>query len=160
MEDRFIKYTKLYVLIFLLFLSIPVIIALTMGILYGFAKLISSRPVDMLYELGIISVPAAIFSTVYYIFFKRTKSHPSAVVKIISRFVFIAGFCICLLVLSRDYMKFFKTSVFDTEGYWGFSLLFLAGNIAALFIIAIIQAFSTNKEEDWLEKRKRTGKDL
>ena len=160
MEDRFIKYTKLYVLIFLLFLSIPVIIALIMGVLYGFARLISSRPTTIIYELAIISLPAAIFTTVYYIFFKRTKSHPSAIVRIISKGIFIIGICICLLVLATDYKSFFDNPVFGTEGYRGFTLLFLAGNIATLFIIAIIQAFTTNKEEDWLEKRKRTGKDL
>lgn len=161
MEDRFIKYSKLYFLIFLLFLSVPVIIALLLGLFYGFAKLISSRPTTIIYELLILSLPAAIFTTIYYVFFKRTKTHPSAAVRIISNIIFLAGFCSCILVLVQGYKKFFdKSSIFDVEGYWSFTLLFLAGNIATFFIVAIIQAFTTNKEEDWLEKRKRTGKDL
>jgi len=160
MEDRFVKYSKLYFLIFLLFLSIPVILGSAIAIGYGFSKLISSKPVDLLYQLLIIALPSAVFSTVYYIFLKRTKTHPSPVVKIISIIVFIVGFCSCLLVLILDFTRFFKTPIFGTEGYWNFSLFFLAGNIATLFIIAIIQAFTTNKEEDWLAKRKRISKDL
>ena len=159
MEDRFVKYSKLYFLIFLLFLSIPVILGSAIAIGYGFSRLISSKPVDLLYQLMIITLPSAVFTTVYYIFFKRTKNHPAAAVKIISKLVFVIGFCSCLLVLALDFKRFFTKPIFGTEGYWNFSLFFLAGNIATLFIIAIIQAFTTNKEEDWLEKRKRIRKD-
>jgi hypothetical protein len=160
MEDRFVKYSKLYFLIFLLFLSVPVILGLAVAIGYGFSKLISSKPVDLLYQLLVVALPSAVFATVYYIFFKRTKTHPSAAVRLISKIVFVLGFCICLTVLTIDFISFFKHPVFGTEGYHNFSLPFLAGNVAALFIMAILQAFTTNKEEDWLEKRKRTGKDL
>jgi len=160
MEDRFTKYSKLYFLIFLLFLSVPVLIALLLGVFYGFAKLISSRPTTTIYELLIISLPAAVFATIYYVFFRRTKTHPRAIVRIISKVVFIAGFCSCILVLLKDYKKFYDKSIFDFDGYWSFTVLFLAGNVATFFIVALLQAFTTNKEEDWLEKRKRTGKDL
>jgi membrane protein implicated in regulation of membrane protease activity len=160
MEDRFVKYSKLYFLIFLLFLSIPVLLGIAIAIGYGFSKLVSSRPVDLLYQLLVIALPSSVFATVYYIFFRRTKAHPSAAVRMISRVVFVLGFCICLTILGSDFIKFFKNPVFGTEGYRNFSLLFLAGNVAALFIIAILQAFTTNKEEDWMEKRKRTGTDL
>ena len=160
MEDRFVKYSKLYFLIFLLFISVPVILGVAIAIAYGFSKLISSRPVDLLYQLLIIALPSSVFATVYYIFFKRTKTHPSAAVRLISRIVFILGFCTCLFVLIIDFMKFFKNPVFGTEGYRNFSLAFLAGNVATLFIIAILQAFTTNKEEDWMEKRKKAGIDL
>ncbi len=156
MDDRFTKYSKLYFLIFLLFLSVPVIIGLFVALMYGLSTLLSSKPVDILYEIVIISLAPAIFATVYYIFFKRTKKHPSVTVKVISQLIFIIGFCSCLIVLVKDYMSFFNKSVFGTEGYWSFGLLFLAGNIAALFIIAILQALTTNEEQDWLEKRKNT----
>jgi hypothetical protein len=33
--------------------------------------------------------------------------------------------------------------------------LFLAGNIGLLFLLAILQAFTTNKEEDWMDKRRK-----
>ena len=155
MEDRFTKYSKLYFLIFLLFLSVPIIIALFVAVMYGLFRLVSSRPIDMLYELLIISLAPAIFATVYFIFFKRTKKHPNAVVRAISFLFFIVGFCSCIVVLVKDYTRFFTKQISDTEGYWGFGLIFLAGNVAALFFIALLQAFTTNKEEDWLEKRKK-----
>ena len=155
MEDRFVKYSKLYFLIFLLFLSVPIIIGLFVALMYGLSTLVSSKPMDMLYELLIISIAPSIFATVYFIFFKRTKNHPKPFVKAISYLLFIAGFCSCIVVLVKDYTGFFTKSVFNTEGYWGFSLIFLAGNVAALFAVAILQAFTTNKEEDWLEKRKK-----
>ncbi len=160
MEDRFVKYSKLYFLIFLMFLSVPVILGSAIAIGYGFSKLVSSKPVDLLYQTMIIALPSAVFATVYYIFFKRTKAHPSAAVKIISNFFFIAGFCSCLLVLVLDFKRFFVKPIFGTEGYWNFSLAFLAGNVAALFLIAIMQALTTKKEEDWRARRKKTADDL
>ena len=158
MDDRFTKYSKLYFIIFFLFLSVPIIIGLFIAIMYGLSSLVSSKPMDLLYEILIISLAPAIFATVYYIFFKRTKKHPLVIVKAISYAVFIIGFCSCIAVLVKDYIKFFNKSVFGTEGYWGFGLLFLAGNVAALFAIAILQALTTNKEEDWLEKRNRVSR--
>jgi len=155
MDDRFTKYSKLYFLIFLLFLSVPVIIGLFVAVMYGLSTLISSKPADAVYELLIISLAPAIFATVYYIFFKRTKKHPAVIIKTISYIFFIIGFCSCIAVLIKDYTSFFNKSVFGTEGYWGFGLVFLAGNVAALFIIAILQALTTSKEEDWLEKRNK-----
>ena len=38
MEDRFVKYSKLYALIFLLFLSVPVILGLIVAAFYGISK--------------------------------------------------------------------------------------------------------------------------
>jgi cytosine/uracil/thiamine/allantoin permease len=154
MDDRFTKYSKLYFLIFLLFLSVPVIIGLFVAVMYGLSTLVSSRPIDMLYELLIISLAPSIFATVYFIFFKRTKNHPKQFVKIISYIVFVIGFCSSVVVLVKDYTRFFNKQVSDTGDYWGFGLIFLAGNVAALFTVAILQAFTANKEEDWLEKRK------
>ncbi len=155
MDDRFTKYSKLYFLIFLLFLSVPVIIGLFVALMYGLSTLVSSKPIDMLYELLIITLAPSVFATVYFIFFKRTKKHPKPVIRAISFLFFIVGFSSCIVVLGKDYTRFFTKQVSDTEGYWGFGLIFLAGNVAALFIIAILQAFTTNKEEDWLEKRKK-----
>src|SRR4051812_14720547 len=106
-EDKFIKYSKLYILIFLLFLSIPIIFGLVMASLYQFSKLISSRPVDMLFEIAVMAMPVAVFSTAYVIFFMRTKRHPSKIVKGISYFFFIVALCGCIAVLSMDMYSFF-----------------------------------------------------
>jgi hypothetical protein len=155
MEDRFAKYSKLYFLIFLLFLSIPVIFGSVMALLYGVSKLVSSKPVDILFELVVISIPPAVFATAYYIFIKRTKKHPSAVVKAISQVCFIIGFCYCVVVLVLCIMDYFKLGIHDITNYASFDLFFLAGNIGLLFFIAIVQAFTTKKEMNWMEKRKQ-----
>jgi predicted neutral ceramidase superfamily lipid hydrolase len=143
-----------------LFLSVPVIISLLVGIFYGFSKLISSRPVDIIFELMIIAIPPAIFSSAYFIFSKRTKTHPSALVRGISQSLFAIGICSSAVVLALSLITYFAKGYNGVTDYKSYSLAFVAGNIAALFIIAIMQAFTTKKEEDWLEKRKRTGQDL
>jgi hypothetical protein len=155
MDDRFTKYSKLYFLIFLLFLAVPVVFGLVMGTFYGFSKLISSRPVDLIFELIVITIPSVIFATVDVIFLKRTKYHPSKIIKIISQVLFIIGIAYCIIVLSVDIFAYFNKRYHNITDYKNFSLLFLTGNIATLFLIAILQAFTTKKEEDWLEKRNK-----
>jgi len=151
MEDKFIRYSKLYFLIFLLFLSVPVIIGLVIATFYGFSKVLSSAPVDVAFELLIISIPCAIFASAYYIFFRRTKFHPSATVRIISRVLFVIGFCLALVFLVMDIITYFRKPA-DVGDYLSFNTWSLAGNIGGLFIIAIMQAFTTQKETDWMDR--------
>lgn len=151
-EDKFVKFTKLYILIFLLFLSIPIIFALVLTSFYQFSKLISSRPVDMFLEVAVMAMPVAIFATAFVIFFRRTKNHPSKIVRGISYFFFIIALCGCVATLVFDMYSFFTTRGHVITDYDSFSLLFLAGNIALLFIIALLQAFTTEKEKDWMER--------
>lgn len=152
MDDRFIKYIKLYAIIFLLFLCIPITIAALLGAFYGFSKLLFSRPADIVFYLFILSLPVTVFGTVYYIFFRRTKNHPSKAVRIISYFLFIAATAISIFFFVKDLNIFFNKKYDSIAYYNSFTLSFLAGNIALLFIIAIVQAFSTGKEKDWMER--------
>ncbi len=154
MEDRFIKYSKLYALIFLLFLSVPVLLGLAIAAFYGISKLVSSTIADIVFGLGVVSLAPAVFMTVYYIFFKRTKKHPAQAVKIISYILFIIGFVTSLVVLVLDMISFFTRFNTDITGYHGLSLTYLAGNVGALFLIAIVQAFTTNKEVDWMDRKR------
>jgi hypothetical protein len=155
MDDRFTKYSKLYFLVFLLFLAVPVSFALLIATFYGFSTLISSRPVDIIFELIVIGIPSAVFATVHYIFFKRTKQHPSPAVKTISQILFVMGFLNSLLFLVLSIISYFKKGYNNITDYPTFHIAFLAGNIGGLFLIAIIQAFTTKKEVDWMEKRKK-----
>lgn len=154
MEDKFLKYGKLYLLIFLMFLSVPVIFAILIGAFYGLSKVISSSPVDVLFQLLIISMPAAVFCTAYTIFFKRTLKHPSPPVRILSMILFTTGFVCCLVFLTLDIIFFFHKHVGDISLLRCFGVFFLGGNIGGLFLIAIIQALTTEKERDWLQKRR------
>ena len=152
MEDKFTRYTKLYILIFLMFLSIPVMIGLLVGVFYGFSKIISSAPADFIFEMMILSIPASVFSSAYIIFLKRTQKHPSSLIKVCSVILFITGLICCGLFLTMDYISFFKQHSTDIVSYYCFSIPFMAGNTGGLFLIAIIQAFTTKKESDWLDR--------
>ncbi len=154
MEDRFTKYSKLYILIFLLFLCVPVLLGLLVAAFYGVSKLVSSTVADITFGLGVVTLAPAVFMTVYYIFFKRTKKHPEPVVKIVSQVLFITGFLLSLFVLVLDMISFFSRFSPDIGGYYGFSLAYLAGNVAMLFLIAIVQAFTTKKEVDWMDRKR------
>ena len=154
MEDRFVKYSKLYALIFLLFLCVPVLLGLVVAAFYGISKIVSSSFADITFGLGVVSLAPAVFMSVYFIFFKRTKKHPAQVIKIISQIVFVTGFLISLVVLIFDMISFFTKFNTDITHYYGLSLTYLAGNVAMLFLIAIVQAFTTNKEVDWMDRNK------
>ncbi len=154
MEDRFIRYSKLYALIFLLFLSVPVFIGLIVFLFYGVSKLVSSTITDIIFGLGIVTIPAALFLTVYLIFFRRTKHHPASWVRYISYAFFAAGTVFSVYVLVKDLVSFFGRYSTDIADYRSYSLVHLAGSIAGLFIIALLQAFTTNKEADWIEKHR------
>ena len=154
MDDKFLKYSKLYGYIFLALFAFVIGVALLIATFYGFSKILSSRPVDVAFELIVIARPAIVFSTAYIIFFKRTKSHPNKVVKYISYVLFIAALTYCsigLIWTIKDYFTLKSSSIAD---YHTFKLVFLAGNVALLFIIAIMQALSTEKEVDWMERKK------
>ncbi len=154
MEDRFSKYSKLYLLIFLLFLCVPVLLGLIVAAFYGISKLVSSTVADITFGLGVVSLAPAIFMSVYFIFFKRTKKHPVKAIKIISQILFVAGFLLSLTVLVFDMIFFFTKFNTDITGYYGLGLTFLAGNVAMLFLIAIVQALTTNKEVDWMDRER------
>ncbi len=154
MEDRFIKYSKLYALIFLLFLCVPVLLGLFIATFYGISKVVSSTVADISFGLGIVSLTPAVFMSVYYIFLKRTKRHPVSAVRIISYILFVTGFIISLAVLVYDMRAFFTKYSTDIAGYLGYSLTYLAGNVAILFLIAIVQALTTNKEVDWMDRKR------
>ena len=154
MEDRFIKYSKLYAIIFLMFLAVPVIIGLIVAVFWGFSKLVSSSVADISFGLAMVTLAPAILSAVYVVFFKRTKSHPVAWVRVISQIVFVIAIAISATVLVVDMIAFFTRFNIEITGYYGLGLAYLASNVGLLFLIAIIQAFTTKKEVDWMERKR------
>ncbi len=154
MEDKFLKYSKLYIIIFLLFLSVPVIIGLLVVSFYGLSKLAAMGPLDTILQLLMIALMPAIFSAAYVTFFKRTKQHPSAVVRAISMIVFVICTLLNIFFLVKDIISFFKGHDPNISVYYSLSLTSLAGNMGILFLIAIIQAFTTKKEVDWMERHR------
>jgi uncharacterized membrane protein len=154
MEDKFVKYSKLYLYIFLAAFAVVLGIATLIGLFYGFSKLVSSKPVDIAFEIIVLSIPTIIFSTAYLIFFKRTKMHPTKWVQYISYTLFIAALIYCgigLFWAIKDYFLLKRSAI---SQYHTFTLPYLAGNIALLFIVGILQALTTEKEVDWRERKK------
>lgn len=154
MEDKFIKYIKLSVIIFLLFLAVPVTISIAIGVFYGFGRLVSSSWANTLSEIIVISMPALVFMTAYTIFFRRTKFHPSKIVRGISYVFFTAGIGFALYFLVTDLLYYFKVNRKTVTAYQSYNILYLFINIVALFVIALLQALSQPKEKDWMEKAK------
>jgi hypothetical protein len=154
MDDKFLKYSKLYFFIFLLFVSVQIAIGIIIALLYGFSSLISSRITDLLFELGVIAIPPAIFASAHLIFFKRTGKNFSLVLRTVSKTLFVIGLLSCIACVGFDIYYYFYKKVGSLLNYTSFSLLFLAGNCGVLFFIAVAQALSTPKEIDWMEKRR------
>ncbi len=154
MEDRFIKYSKLYALIFLLFLSVPVLLGLLIVLFYGLSKVVASGVVDVIYGLTMITIAPAIFSAAYFIFFRRTAKHPVVTIRVISKFLFVVGILASAVVLTLDMITFFTQFQIDIAKYHCFSIAYLAGNVGGLFLIAIMQAFTTAKEVDWMDRHR------
>lgn len=155
MEDKFEKYLKLSHRILLV---LVVFIASLLLILFGLRLIVGMLDklpwFTYLFTLFIIIVPSAIFITIFSVNIARTKYHPSASVKMVSYILLVAALLAWIYFLISDIVTFFKTAVQQINPYNSYSVLYLAGSVALIFVIAIIQALSTKKEKDWMEKRK------
>jgi hypothetical protein len=141
-------------MIFLLFLSIPVITGIMLFIFYKFSGAISSRPVDITLELMIACMPAVIILSTNTIFLIRTKNHPSKIIRAISYCCFMIGMGAAVTVIAMDIPLFFKAHGNNIIDYKNYSLVFIAGTIGLLFLVALMQAFTTKKEVHWTEKHR------
>jgi hypothetical protein len=155
MEDNLSKYLKLSGSILLSFLSFIIVLALVMiGLRFFFGLLGNLSWVVFIYLLFIISVPAAIFVTAYIVFYKRTNSHPSKIVRIISKIFFIIALLAWLIFYVIDIISFAKFGYPEIEKYYSFNLLFLFCNVACIFFVGVLQALTSEKEKDWHDRVK------
>jgi hypothetical protein len=137
-----LAFTVFVVTMFLLFLIMRFI----------FVPVFETRWFELLFYIAIISAPFVLFEFVYIVFFRRNKKHPAAWVKIISGILFIAGMAFCLYVYILDFISFFNKEYYSITEFKSFDLRFLCINIFGLFAIAILQALTTEKEKDWMER--------
>src|SRR5437868_2910755 len=154
LEDKFVRFGKLYFIFFFFALGIPVLITIILASFYGFSKLIAGHVTDNIFELLVLSVPTAVLTSAYAIFYIRTKRHRSLVIQLISWTILGAGLFACVATLTTDLISYCTIRRSDITDYHSFNTLFLAANIVALFFVAVIQAFTTAKEKDWMEKLK------
>ncbi len=154
MEDKFAKYLQLSNrLVISLIAFVAALILILLGLKYAFRLLDSIPWFVYVFTLFIIMVPTLVFITIFLVFFSRTKKHPSATVRYISWGLFILALAAWTYFMVADLVTFFKTGSQSISYYNSYSVLFLAGSVALIFIVGIIQALSTPKEKDWIEKR-------
>lgn len=147
------KYISLFLRIILTAIGFILSIALLLLLIRLFFGLLSYIPwVTYLYMIGILLVPSALFISIYLLYFSRTKHHPSVAVRYISKVYFIAALACWLFVLARDLNEFFSESYNTIDKYYSYELTFLAANVGGIFLIGIIQALTTAKEKDWMDR--------
>ena len=153
MEDTFSKYLRLFGNILFSFIGFILVLASIFLLLrLGFGWLDGLSWFAYFYMLIILFIPAALFVSVFLIYFKRTVSHPSTIIRTISYVFFsvlLIGWGAALFV---DLNSFFKNGSSDIDKYYSYNLLFLVINVASIFLIGIIQALSAEKEKDWMDK--------
>jgi hypothetical protein len=153
MEDSFGKYLRLFGTLFFVFLGFLVSLALLMlGIKFFFGMLNYIPWFTYLYMSFIIMFPAAIFVTAYIIFFRRTKNHPSRPIRMISRAIFVMALLAWAYFFISDLVIFFRHFYTTIERYNTYNLLFLSINIGCIFFVGVMQALTTEKEKDWMDR--------
>src|SRR6476620_10259316 len=137
------KHLRLFGTIFLTlvgFIAALVLLFLGMRLLFG---LLTYMPwLSYVYMLIMLSVPAAIFISVYLVYFKRTKTHPVKAVRWISQTIFIVSILVWIAAYISDLVLFFKKGSEEIGHYWSYNMIFLAIDVALIFIIGVIQAFT------------------
>ena len=153
MEDRFSKYLRLFGSIFFLvigFIVSLILLLVAVKLLFG---LLSYIPwFTYAYMIFIILVPAGLFIPAYIIYFKRTATHPAKYVRWISYLIFTVAIIIWSIFLVLDMITFFKYAYASIGMYRSYDMIFLAINVASFFLVGIMQAFTTKKEQDWMER--------
>lgn len=153
MEDQFAKFLRLFGNIFFMTLLFIISIGLLLfGLRLLMGALDSISWFRYVYMTGMLLIPSAFFMSVYGVYYKRTKTHPSKGVRVFSSFYFLVAIVSWLVVLIIDAIAFLKKGSADIDQYYSFNLLYLVINIGMIFLIGIIQALTTAKEKDWMEK--------
>ena len=152
MEDNG-KYLRLFGTLFFSFIGfIAAFVLLMLGIRLVFGMLVYIPWVSYVYLAFILIVPAALFVSGFIIYFRRTRTHPSKTMRGISYFIFSAALLIWGYVFISDMIVFFKHGYQAIEKYKSYEMIFLAANVACFFLVGIMQAFTTEKEKDWMER--------
>jgi hypothetical protein len=155
MEDRYSKYFQLTFNLFFTFLGFIVgLLLLMLGLRLAFGLLDYIPWFVYVYMLFIIMVPATLFISVFIIYFKRTPQHPSAVIRGISYSIFVIALIVWGMAFILDIISFFKSASREIGNYYSYNIILLAASVSAIFLVGVMQALSTEKEKDWMEKRK------
>jgi hypothetical protein len=150
------KYIRLFGTIFFTFMGFIAAFALLMvGLKYTFRMLDHIPWFSLMFTLFIVCVPAVLFITVYLIYIKHTKPHPSMGARIFSYIIFAVALCAWAYYWFLDFIIFFKHHYNSIGEYHCYNLAFLAANVGTIFLVGIVQALSTKKELGWMEKSRQ-----
>jgi hypothetical protein len=150
------KYIRLFGTILFSFLGFIVALGLLILGLRSIFGVLDYMPwFSVMFTLFIICVPAVLFITVYLIYIKHTKPHPSKAAKIFSYIIFTIALGAWLYFWVLDIIIFFKHHYTSIGEYHCYNLAFLASNVGVIFLVGIVQALSTKKEVDWMEKSRQ-----
>lgn len=153
MEDHFGKYLRLFGSIFFLVIGfIVAIILLLLGFRLLFGLLSYVPWFTYVYMIFIILVPSGLFIPAYVVYLKRTVSHPNKQVRWISNIIFSGMIAAWSVFLVLDMIIFFKHAYPAIGMYNSYDMVFLTANVACFFLIGLMQAFTTAKEKDWMER--------
>lgn len=153
MGDQFGNFIRLFGNIFFSFIGFIVLISLLLlGLRFFMGALDYLSWFRYFYLSLMLMIPSILFITVFVIYFKRTKFHPSKPVRIISDTIFVSAILSWLVVLVLDSIQFLKHGYPDIDKYYSYNMLYLVINVSTIFIVGIIQALTTAKEKDWMEK--------
>ncbi len=154
MEDRYTKYFNLSLKLFFTFLAfIVALIIILVGLKFMFGLLDQIPWFVLVYMLFIVMVPAALFISIFLIYFRRTRFHPSVAVRAISYTVFSFALLLWAGLFVMDLIHFFKKESREIGGYYSYNIFLLTGSVVLIFLVGIMQALSTEKEKDWMDKR-------
>jgi amino acid transporter len=150
------KYVRLFGTILFTFIGFIVALALLiLGLRFIFGVLDYMPWFSVLFTLLIVCVPAVLFITVYIIYIKHTKPHSSKAAKVFSYIVFAIALAAWLYYWVQDFIIFFKHHYNSIAEYNCYNLAFLSANVGLIFLVGIVQALSTKKEVDWMEKSRQ-----
>lgn len=155
------RFLQLFGIIFSIFLGI-LLCALLLMIVFRYAMVALDYIPWLTYiYMGImLCIPPVLFNTVFYIFFKRTGVHPSKPVRLFSKSVFILAGIFWFVLWASDMLFFIKTGYGDLQKYQSYDLIPLTASVAFIFLMGVLQALTTEKEVDWMDKYKTAGEDV
>ena len=154
-QDQYGKYVRLAGTLFFTFLGFILVAILVMLGLRFFFGLLSYIPgITSAFTFFIISVPAALFISINLIYIRRTKTHPSLPVRMISYFLFTVALAAWAYFFTKDLVLFFKHFSATVGSYMSYDMIFLSANVLCIFVVGIIQALSLKKEPDWMDRKR------
>jgi TRAP-type mannitol/chloroaromatic compound transport system permease small subunit len=161
-EDSFAKFLRISAYTISILLGLIVVIAGLFFVTGSYVMGVADKYAWFVYGyiIFIIGVPSFVFLLGYPVFFKRTRKHRFAWVRIISYTLFILGIIACIAYWVWDIYILFSlkdTNLADKihtlSTYPSFSILFIGSNIACFFLVGVLQALTNEKEKDWMHRQ-------